>query len=44
MLTFMWMLNVGLGETAACFVLGLPLLRVLRRAQRFGQEDAKNES
>jgi uncharacterized membrane protein len=42
--TFMWMLNIGFGETVSCFVLGLPLLRLLRRARFFGQEDAKNES
>jgi uncharacterized membrane protein len=36
--TSMWMLNVGLGETIACFALGLPLLRFLRRARRSGQK------
>ena len=36
--TLMWMLNVGLGETIACFVLGIPLLRFLRRARFSGQK------
>jgi uncharacterized membrane protein len=35
---FMWILNVGLGETIACFALGLPLLHFLRRARFFGQK------
>jgi uncharacterized membrane protein len=42
--TFVWMLNVGLGETAACFVLGLPLLRFLRSARFFRPKNAKNEN
>jgi uncharacterized membrane protein len=29
--TLMWILNVALGETIACFALGLPLLRLLRK-------------
>ena len=36
--TLMWILNVGLGETIACFVLGIPLLRFLRRARFSGQK------
>ena len=38
MSTFMWMLSVGFGETVACFVLGVPLLRFLRRARFPGQK------
>jgi uncharacterized membrane protein len=29
----MWMLSVGFGETIACFMLGVPLLRFLRRTR-----------
>jgi uncharacterized membrane protein len=36
--TLMWMLNVGIGEMVACFVLGMPILRFLRRARFFGGE------
>jgi uncharacterized membrane protein len=36
--TLMWMLNVGIGETIACFALGLPLLRVLRCTRFSGQK------
>ncbi|MDR3166058.1 MAG: QueT transporter family protein [Synergistaceae bacterium] len=34
--TLMWIANVGFGEAIACFVLGLPLLRFLRRTRFFG--------
>ncbi|MDR1133207.1 MAG: QueT transporter family protein [Synergistaceae bacterium] len=36
--TLMWMLNVGVGEMIACFALGLPLLRFLRRTRFSGQK------
>jgi uncharacterized membrane protein len=36
--TSMWIANVGFGEAIACFALGLPLLRFLRRMQFSGQK------
>ena len=36
--TIMWMANVGIGEAIACFALGLPLLRFLRRMQFSAQK------
>jgi uncharacterized membrane protein len=35
MSTLIWILYVALGETIACFALGLPLLRFLRRTRFF---------